>query len=155
GDEELFGGRFGGAMMVRGRCSIKVWKSLRRVSLSANLGRRSCGRRLGRHQPSHTHQVVRRCHEIRGQLGARESTVARPTEATDGFQPAEYLLNPFSQTLTDGVPRMACGATVNRASPSIGVLGHMRRDTVLAHGRHAGACVIRLVSPERTWVKSR
>src|SRR5215472_18899679 len=112
----------------------------------------SCSRRSERQQPGHSHQVVCRCHEITRQLGARQSTVARPTEAADGFQPAEYLLNPFSQTLTDGVPRMACGATVNRASPSIGVLGHMRRDTVLAHGRHAGACVIRLVSPERTWV---
>jgi hypothetical protein len=53
------------------------------------------------------HQVVRRCHEIASKLGAGESTVARATEAADGLQPAEDLLNPFSQTLTHGVPRMA------------------------------------------------
>jgi hypothetical protein len=55
-------------------------------------------------------------------LGPLESTIARPTKATDGFEPAEYLLNPFSQTMTDGVPRMPCSATVDRASPSTGVL---------------------------------
>src|SRR5690348_2267258 len=115
---------------------------------------RSCVRRLGRRQAGHAHQVVCGCHEVARQLGAREPAVTRTTEATDRFEPAEDLLYPFSQSLADGVPRMACGATVNRAASSIAVLGDMRDDTVLAHRRDAGACVVCLVSAERPWMKT-
>jgi len=54
--------------------------------------RSSCGQ-LSRRQPRHAHQVVRRRHEITRQLGAGESPVARPAEATDGLHPPEYLFN--------------------------------------------------------------
>jgi len=57
-------------------------------------------------------------------------------------------------TLALGIPRMACGASINRATASIGVLGHMRRDAVLAQGRHTCQCVIRLIAAKRPRMKA-
>src|SRR5262249_47899841 len=104
------------------------------VMLVGNLRYRSGSRRLRRHQPGHAHQVVGRSREVARQLGARQATVARPTEAADGFQPAEDFLNPFSQALTDGVPRMARGASVDGTASMIRVLRYMRRDPIRAQG---------------------
>src|SRR4051812_10718057 len=78
--------------------------------VSVSLSRWSGGQWLSCHQARHAHQVVRRRDEVTSQLGPSQSAVPRSTEATDRFQPAEYLLNPFPHTLTGGVARMASGA---------------------------------------------
>src|SRR5579859_980300 len=141
-------------MIACGRCFIGVSDGLRVVALTGGGSGRSCGCWSGRHQPGHTHQVVRRRYEVARQLGARESTIASPTEAAHGFQPAEYLLNPFSQNLTDGVPRMTRGAAVDRAASSTRVLCHVRRNAVLADGRNTRSCVVGLVSTKGAWMKA-
>jgi hypothetical protein len=74
-------------------------KILRTVSVSVDVRQRSGGRRVGRRQAGHAHKVVRGCHQVARQLGAREPTVARAAEATDGFEPAEYFLDPVFSTV--------------------------------------------------------
>src|SRR5689334_1231768 len=52
-------------------------------------------------QPRHPQQVVGAGDQLPSQLHASQSAIAK---TTDRFQPANYLLNAFPQTLARGVP---------------------------------------------------
>jgi len=69
--------------------------------------------RNSRRQVADSHQIVRRGGE--GEHPAHPVLASVPSlpEIPHGFHPAEDLLHPFSQTLTDGIPRMAGGAAAD------------------------------------------
>src|SRR3954451_14248797 len=96
-------------------------------------------------QACHAPQVVGGRDQVTGPLGARQSAVAGATEPTDCFQPAEHFLDALADALAGAVSRMPRGAAIDRAAPTAGVLRHMRRDLLVADGRHTRACVVRLV----------
>jgi hypothetical protein len=75
----------------------------------------SCGGGLGQ-QAGHSDQVVGRFHQVRRQLGPCQSAVAGPTEPTDRFHRAEDLFNAHPTMLALVVPRMTCGAPVDRTA---------------------------------------
>ena len=82
-------------------------------------------RRNRRRQVADAHQIVRRGGEGEHPAHPVLASVSSLPEIPHGFHPAEDFLHPFSQALTDGVPRMAGGATVNGGLPAVAVLGHM------------------------------
>jgi hypothetical protein len=68
---------------------------------------------------------------------------------TDGLPPSEAFLHLLPVPLTERIPCMPCGATVDVAAPPAGVLGDMRRD---ATGTTAGdelPRVVQLVGTQR------
>jgi hypothetical protein len=86
-------------------------------------------------QVADSHQIVRRGGE--GEHSAHPAVLASvPSlpEIPHGFHPAEDFLHPFSQALTDGIPRMAGGAAVNGGLPALAVLGHMGHGLQAPHG---------------------
>jgi hypothetical protein len=53
---------------------------------------------------------------MRGELIGTDADVSRLSEATDGLQPTEDLLDAFADTLADSVARLGCRAAVERVS---------------------------------------
>ena len=49
-------------------------------------------------------------------------------QASDGFDPAEGLLDPLANALADRVAGMAGGAAIDGRPPARKVLSHVRRD---------------------------
>ena len=81
--------------------------------------------RNSRRQVTYSHQIVRRGGE--GEHPAHPVLASVPSlpEIPHRLHPAEDLFHPFSQALTDGVPRMAGGAPVNGGLSAVAVLGYV------------------------------
>jgi len=88
--------------------------------------------RGGRYQTDHPDEVVGSCDQVAGQLGLFQAAVARPSEPTHRLHPAEDLLDPFADTLTDGISSLTRRSAVDRTAPATGVLRHMWRHVPLA-----------------------
>src|SRR5215211_6915089 len=82
-------------------------------------------------------------------LVAGQPEVAQLSPAADRFGPAEDLFHPLADALADGVAGMAGGAAVDRAAPSLGVPGDVRRHLALPAGGDKRPRVIVLVRPQR------
>jgi hypothetical protein len=59
-------------------------------------------------------------------LRSLTTVIASAAQTSDGFHPAEGLLDPLADSLADGVTAMAHGARVNRrAAEARRILGHL------------------------------
>ena len=103
-------------------------------------------RRNHRRQVADAHQVVSRGGEGEHPAHPVLASVPRLPEIPHGLHPAEDFLHPFSQALTDGISRMAGGATVNGGLPAVTVLGHMGHGLQAPHGLDESPGIIGLVA---------
>jgi hypothetical protein len=61
-----------------------------------------------------SHQIVGSRYQVGMHLHSLTNAIASAAQTSDGFHPAEGLLDPFAHPLTDGVTAMAHGARVKR-----------------------------------------
>ena len=86
----------------------------------------------GREQFGHAEEIVRRSHEVRGELRPIESLEARLPEVRHRLDPAKDLLDPLSDPLADRIAGMASRSPVDgRATAPLEVLSDLRRNVEL------------------------
>jgi hypothetical protein len=119
------------------------WSSEAAAGGLTDAGRSRRGRRGN--QSDHAYEVVRGRHQIASQLGPRQATVARASEATDCFHPGKDLLDALVDALADGIADVTRRTPVDGAAPPARVLCHVRRDLSLAQVSDAISGVIALV----------
>jgi hypothetical protein len=74
----------------------------------------------------HADEVVGGRHQVRGQLRQSQAEEACSSEAADGLHPAEDLLDPLANSLTDVIPDMTRRSSIDRAAAPTGIPAHMR-----------------------------
>ena len=120
--------------------ALSFWVGRRVVSDGWRVSR-CCSEQLGQ-----ADQVVGGSSE--GELPADAGLAAVPGAAQQGdlLDPAEGFLDPLADPLAHGIAGMPGGPAVDRRAPAGGVLGDMRCDVELAHGRDEACRVEALVA---------
>jgi hypothetical protein len=107
------GGRIGSVRRMSGSPSGGVARRAAIRRGSAGLGWLG-----GRDQAHHPDQVVGAGDQVAGHLRFVQADIPRAAESAGGFDPPKYFLNPLTDSLADGIPRMTCGAAIDRTAPS-------------------------------------
>ena len=95
---------------------------------------------------AHPHQVVDSRREGKHPTDPIGTPMPGLAQSGDGLEPAEDLFHPFALDLTDGVARLAGGTAVDGA---MGLLRHVRRDSMLAQSAHQFLLIVTLIGAER------
>src|SRR6266576_211343 len=104
-------------------------------SLSGNLG-----------HISDSYQVVGGGSELEDPAHQPQSAVSGLAQQSHGLQPAEDFFHSFALALTNLIARMARRARIDRTSPVLITLGHVRRHLAGAQVSHKVFRVVSLVS---------
>src|SRR6266436_5124882 len=114
-----------------------------------------CPRLPPRCSSSRLHRQITDSDQVIGGERKREHPVdqGRPSmprlpHHADCLQPPEDLLHPLALPLAHLISGMACGATIDRAPTTRGVLRHVWSHPVLAHGRHKATRVESFVASQ-------
>ena len=105
------------------------------------------------YQADHPDQVVGAGDQVAGHLRLVQADIPRAAESASGFQPPKYFLNPLTDSLADGIPRMPRRSAVDRTAPPTRVLAHVRRHLPLTQVGHTRVGVVALVRSQRLWVE--
>ena len=80
--------------------------------------------------------------------------MAHLAHASHRLGPAEGLLDPFANTQADGIAGMARGPAINRRTPPIGILRHMRCHVDLTEFGHEILRIKAFIAAQRDLLRS-
>src|SRR5215213_1240700 len=97
-------------------------------------------------QVSNSDEVIGSGSELKDPTDQPHSAVSGFAQQPYRFQPAEDFFHSFALSLTNFITRVARGALVDRAAPSLVVLGHVRRHLAGTQISHKVSGVVSFVA---------
>src|SRR6266496_2974224 len=119
------------------------------VRLPKRLTGFGCRRSRNLGQVSDSYQVVGGGSELKDPTHQSQSSVSGLTQQPHGLQPAKDFFHSFPLTLTNLITRMARRARIDRTSPVLITLGHVRRHLAAAQISDKVFRVVSFVSAQR------